>query len=74
MEGSANGRRKEAGELGFSDRFGAGLPAINDCSLLFLQHMISKMKAPPANVGEGSKIAIIFNGSPLFSGDAGSGL
>ncbi len=64
---------KEARELGFSGRFGAGLPAINDGSLLFLQHMISKMKAPPANGGEGSKIAIIFNGSPLFSGDAGSG-
>lgn len=54
-------------------RFGAGLPAINDGSLLFLQHMISKMKGPPENGGEGSKIAIIFNGSPLFSGDAGSG-
>jgi type I restriction enzyme M protein len=64
---------KEAGELGFSGRFGAGLPAINDGSLLFLQHMISKMKPAPANGGEGSKIAIIFNGSPLFSGDAGSG-
>ena len=64
---------KEAEELGFSGRFGAGLPAINDGSLLFLQHMISKMKAPPAKGGEGSKIAIIFNGSPLFSGDAGSG-
>ena len=64
---------KEAGELGFSGRFGAGLPAINDGSLLFLQHMISKMKDPPAKGDEGSKIAIIFNGSPLFSGDAGSG-
>ncbi|MCC7273088.1 MAG: N-6 DNA methylase, partial [Alphaproteobacteria bacterium] len=64
---------KEAKELGFSGRFGAGLPAINDGSLLFLQHMISKMKDPPAMGGEGSKIAIIFNGSPLFSGDAGSG-
>lgn len=64
---------KEAGELGFSGRFGAGLPAINDGSLLFLQHMISKMKEPPAKGGEGSKIAIILNGSPLFSGDAGSG-
>jgi type I restriction enzyme M protein len=64
---------KEAGELGFSGRFGAGLPAINDGSLLFLQHMISKMKDPPERRGEGSKIAIIFNGSPLFSGDAGSG-
>jgi type I restriction enzyme M protein len=63
---------KEAEELGFSGRFGAGLPAINDGSLLFLQHMISKMK-PTKDKGEGSKIAIIFNGSPLFSGDAGSG-
>ena len=64
---------KEAKELGFAGRFGAGLPAINDGSLLFLQHMLSKMKDPPSSGGEGSKIAIIFNGSPLFSGDAGSG-
>jgi type I restriction enzyme M protein len=68
---------KEAKELGFAGRFGAGLPAINDGSLLFLQHMISKMKDPPAQHGqgggEGAKIAIVFNGSPLFSGDAGSG-
>ena len=66
---------KEASELGFSGRFGAGLPAINDGSLLFLQHMISKMH--PYKDGDedkpGSKIAIVFNGSPLFSGDAGSG-
>jgi len=64
---------KEAEELGFGGRFGAGLPSINDGSLLFLQHMISKMHQAPENGGEGSKIAIIFNGSPLFSGDAGSG-
>ena len=68
---------KEHAELGFSGRFGAGLPAINDGSLLFLQHMISKMHPAPGEGedggGEGSKIAIIFNGSPLFSGDAGSG-
>ncbi len=61
--------------IGFSGRFGAGLPAINDGSLLFLQHMISKMH--PYEEGDedqpGSKIAIVFNGSPLFSGDAGSG-
>ncbi|AGA92116.1 type I restriction-modification system methyltransferase subunit [Thioflavicoccus mobilis 8321] len=61
--------------LGFSGRFGAGLPAINDGSLLFLQHMIAKMH--PYQEGDedrpGSKIAIVFNGSPLFSGDAGSG-
>ena len=64
---------KEAAETGFNGRFGAGLPAINDGSLLFLQHMISKMHPSPDQGGEGSKIAIIFNGSPLFSGDAGSG-
>ena len=67
--------RREHKTLGFSGRFGAGLPAINDGSLLFLQHMISKMH--PYEEGDedqpGSKIAIVFNGSPLFSGDAGSG-
>jgi type I restriction enzyme M protein len=66
---------REQEELGFAGRFGAGLPAINDGSLLFLQHMISKMH--PYKKGDedkpGSKIAIVFNGSPLFSGDAGSG-
>jgi type I restriction enzyme M protein len=55
---------------GMEGRFGAGLPRINDGSFLFLQHMISKMK--PAKDG-GSRIAIVFNGSPLFTGDAGSG-
>jgi type I restriction enzyme M protein len=64
---------KEHNELGFSGRFGAGLPPINDGSLLFLQHMLSKRIASPEEGGEGSKIAIVFNGSPLFSGDAGSG-
>ncbi len=58
---------------GFSGRFGAGLPAINDGSFLFLQHMMSKMHPSPEEGGDGSKIAIVFNGSPLFSGDAGSG-
>ena len=48
-------------------RFHAGTPRISDGALLFLQHMISKMEA------SGSRIAIIFNGSPLFTGDAGSG-
>ncbi|MGV0910851.1 type I restriction-modification system subunit M [Martelella sp. FOR1707] len=66
---------REHKEMGFSGRFGAGLPAINDGSLLFLQHMIEKMH--PYERGDedatGSKIAIVFNGSPLFSGDAGSG-
>jgi len=58
---------KEA-EQGFEGRFGAGLPRINDGQLLFLEHMLSKMK-----VDEKSRIAVITNGSPLFTGDAGSG-
>lgn len=62
--------RREHDEQGFGGRFGAGLPRINDGSLLFLQHMISKMKSQ----GEGgTRLAIVFNGSPLFSGSAGSG-
>jgi type I restriction enzyme M protein len=59
--------KKEHDEQGFKGRFGAGLPRINDGSLLFIMHMISKMKP------EGSRLAIVFNGSPLFTGDAGSG-
>ncbi|MBC7298917.1 MAG: SAM-dependent DNA methyltransferase, partial [Tetrasphaera sp.] len=55
---------------GHAGRFGAGTPRINDGSLLFLQHMISKMK--PVSEG-GSRLAIVFNGSPLFTGAAGSG-
>ena len=62
--------KKEAEDQGYSGRFGAGLPRINDGSLLFLQHMISKMK--PAEEG-GSRIGIVFNGSPLFTGQAGGG-
>jgi type I restriction enzyme M protein len=62
--------RTEHDKLGFNGRFGAGLPRINDGSFLFLQHMISKMK--PVAEG-GSRIAIVFNGSPLFTGAAGSG-
>ncbi len=57
----------EHNEKGFDGRFGPGLPRINDGSLLFIMHMISKMKP------EGSRLAIVFNGSPLFTGDAGSG-
>jgi type I restriction enzyme M protein len=55
---------------GFSGRFGPGLPRISDGSTLFLMHMVAKMK--PVKEG-GSRLAIVFNGSPLFSGDAGSG-
>jgi type I restriction enzyme M protein len=62
--------RDEHEREGFSGRFGAGLPRINDGSFLFLQHMIAKMK--PKGAG-GSRIAIVFNGSPLFAGAAGSG-
>ncbi|MBC6952227.1 SAM-dependent DNA methyltransferase, partial [candidate division KSB1 bacterium] len=61
---------KEHKTLGYQGRFGAGLPRINDGSLLFLQHMLAKMQ--PAKNG-GSRIGIVFNGSPLFTGDAGSG-
>ena len=61
--------KKEYEELGFSGRFGAGLPSISDGSLLFLQTMISKMKS----ANGGSRIGIVFNGSPLFTGNAGSG-
>ena len=66
---------KEHEEVGFAGRFGAGLPPINDGSLLFLQHMLSK-RIPYTEGDEdavGSKIAVVFNGSPLFSGAAGSG-
>ena len=59
--------KSEAEIKGFEGRFGAGLPRINDGALLFLQHMISKMKT------EGSRIGIVFNGSPLFTGAAESG-
>ncbi|MFE4820815.1 N-6 DNA methylase [Streptomyces sp. NPDC056704] len=59
--------------LGDAGRFAAGLPRINDGSLLFLQHMISKMKRVDVNGGGGSRIAIVFNGSPLFTGAAESG-
>ena len=62
--------RREHEEQGFGGRFGAGLPRINDGSLLFLQHMISKMKDPKEG---GTRLAIVFNGSPLFTGSAGSG-
>ena len=60
----------EHDKLGFAGRFGAGLPRINDGSFLFLQHMISKLKRPEEG---GGRLAIVFNGSPLFTGGAGSG-
>ncbi|MGB4370389.1 MAG: class I SAM-dependent DNA methyltransferase [Dethiobacteria bacterium] len=57
-------------ERGDAGRFGAGLPRISDGQLLFLQHMLSRMRSPEEG---GSRVAIIMNGSPLFTGDAGSG-
>lgn len=61
--------KEEAETKGKDGRFGAGLPRISDGQLLFLQHMISKMRDDEA----GSRIGIVMNGSPLFTGGAGSG-
>jgi type I restriction enzyme M protein len=61
--------RDEHDKKGMAGRFGAGLPRINDGSLLFLQHMIAKWN-PPEPVG--SRLAIVFNGSTVFPSDAGS--
>ena len=62
--------RKEAADKGFDGRFGPGLPRVSDGSMLFLLHLISKMR--PA-VDGGSRIGLVLNGSPLFTGGAGSG-
>jgi type I restriction enzyme M protein len=62
--------RREATEKGFDGRFGPGLPRVSDGSMLFLLHLISKMR--PA-VDGGSRFGIVLNGSPLFTGGAGSG-
>lgn len=61
--------KQEAANLGFDGRFGAGTPRISDGQLLFLQHMISKMR----DDADGSRIGIVMNGSPLFTGGAASG-
>jgi type I restriction enzyme M protein len=66
--------QKEHDKLGFGGRFGAGLPRVNDGALLFLQHMVSKFEpVQPEQHKHGSRLAIVFNGSPLFTGGAGSG-
>jgi type I restriction enzyme M protein len=66
--------QREHDKLGFAGRFGAGLPRVNDGSLLFLQHMISKFEPVlPDQHKHGSRLAIVFSGSPLFTGSAGSG-
>ncbi|MFS2221024.1 type I restriction-modification system subunit M [Pantoea sp. B65] len=64
--------RTEADTQGFNGRFGPGLPRVSDGSLLFLMHLISKMQQPSDDC-VGSRIGIILNGSPLFTGSAGSG-
>ncbi|RZG71406.1 SAM-dependent DNA methyltransferase [Acinetobacter wuhouensis] len=65
--------KDEHEQKGFDGRFGAGLPRVSDGSLLFLMHLISKMRQPNAEHQQGSRIGIILNGSPLFTGSAGSG-
>jgi type I restriction enzyme M protein len=62
--------RKEHQQKGYDGRFGPGLPRVSDGSLLFLMHLLSKMR--PVSEG-GSRVAIVLNGSPLFTGGAGSG-
>jgi type I restriction enzyme M protein len=64
--------KRESEKEGFNGRFGAGTPRVNDGALLFLQHMISKFEPVDAK-HEGSRLAVVFNGSPLFTGGAGSG-
>jgi type I restriction enzyme M protein len=65
---------KEHEKRGFDGRFGAGLPRVNDGALLFLQHMWSKREdVKPKEHKEGSRLAIVFSGSPMFTGGAGSG-
>ena len=66
--------KQEHDKRGFDGRFGAGLPRVNDGSLLFLQHMWDKHEpVQPAEHKHGSRLAIVFSGSPLFTGGAGSG-
>ncbi|MCL4670363.1 type I restriction-modification system subunit M [Burkholderia pseudomallei] len=62
--------KNEHEKKGYGGRFGPGLPRISDGSMLFLLHLISKMR--PADEG-GGRVGIVLNGSPLFTGDAGSG-
>ncbi|TKB01994.1 SAM-dependent DNA methyltransferase [Alteromonas portus] len=61
---------QEHESLGFAGRFGAGLPRVGDGSMLFLMHLVAKMERPENG---GGRVGIILSGSPLFTGDAGSG-
>lgn len=65
--------KDEAAHLGMAGRFGAGLPRVSDGSLLFLQHMLSHMAPVTETNPQGSRVGIVLSGSPLFSGQAGSG-
>ena len=66
--------QQESDKRGFDGRFGAGLPRVNDGSLLFLQHMVHKFEpVRPSEQKYGSRLAIVFSGSPLFTGGASSG-
>ena len=66
--------KREHERDGFAGRFGAGLPRVSDGSMLFLQHMIAKFeRVAPSEHKHGSRLAIVFSGSPLFAGGAGSG-
>lgn len=65
---------REHSQMGFAGRFGAGTPRVNDGSLLFVQHMISKFEpVRPDEHKHGSRMAVVLSGSPLFTGGAGSG-
>lgn len=64
---------EEEARRGFAGRFGAGLPRISDGQLLFVQHMVQHMKPVKTDGTGGGRVAVVFNGSPLFTGGAGSG-
>ena len=72
-KGYAQPIKDEHNRQGFNGRFGAGLPRVSDGSLLFLQHMLSHMKPVTDASPNGSRVGIVLSGSPLFSGQAGSG-
>ena len=69
----ADAVKAEHEKKGFGGRFGPGLPRISDGSMLFLLHLISKMRPVGKDGAGGSRVGIVLNGSPLFTGDAGSG-
>jgi type I restriction enzyme M protein len=73
-KGYAAKLKKEAAELGYAGRFGPGLPSTADGQMVFLLHMLAKLKPfDPAAGNHGGRMAVVFNGSPLFSGSPGGG-